>query len=256
MHTIIIPLILSNTSVSLISVYEDPEETEDYYALGCGTTSVEEDDPDPLMVFGGKTGSIKVVNIVTRKCFSLPGHAGMDIYAFKGHTINHELMFSASKDEAVRLWNLREKVLIAIFAADNPNRFSVLTVDVHADGLTMTSAGHDSIIRVWNLYAPNVVDAIDRSFNAPRPGNGKPFEHAYISEPIYSTGSVHQGLMVDCVRYLSENAMITKSIDNSIKVWTPDAERYPVRTYIHFLVVLFSYLPFTGRVLLITLCLL
>ena len=214
----------------MISVFEDPEESEDFYALGCGTTSIEEEDPDPLMVFGGKTGSIKVINIVTREYFDLPGHAGMDIYAFKVHSINKELIFSASKDESVRLWNLREKVLIAIFADNNPNRFSALTIDVHAEGLTMTSAGHDSIIRVWNLYNPLVVDAVDRSFTAPRPDNGKTFEHAYISEPIFSSSAVHQGLMVDCVRYLGEHALVTKSIDNAIKVWTPDAERFPVRT--------------------------
>ena len=67
------------------------------------------------------------------------------------HTKDRNLLFSVSKDESVRLWNVKTRTCIAAFAGDKGHRDDVLSADVHMRGVALVTAGMDNTIKVWDL---------------------------------------------------------------------------------------------------------
>lgn len=78
------------------------------------------------------------------------------------HPQNPPLLFTASKDQSIRLWNIHANVLIAIFAGVDGHRDEVITLDISLDCTRLISGGMDHAIKVWNLDKPEVLDAIKR----------------------------------------------------------------------------------------------
>ena len=86
------------------------------------------------------------------------------VWNLKVHPLNSDLLFSASKDESVRLWNVQIGVPVIIFAGDEGHRDEVISLDIHSLGNAFASSGMDRNIRVWSLDSNTVCDAIKASY--------------------------------------------------------------------------------------------
>ena len=82
----------------------------------------------PLLVVGGKSGIIKVVNIVTGYLeHVLIGHGGA-ITELHQHPLDQGLIFSASYDNSIRLWNVITGVCVAMFFGEQGHQAKVKDV--------------------------------------------------------------------------------------------------------------------------------
>jgi polycomb protein EED len=98
--------------IKLIQSYID-EDVEEIFYTCCWAQN---NDAEPLLLLAGFRGIIKSINCSTFELESfLLGH-GNAINDLKLHPVDENLIFSASKDESIRLWNLKTTVCIAIFA--------------------------------------------------------------------------------------------------------------------------------------------
>jgi len=95
----------------------------------------------PLLIVAGKRGIITVINVPENEVDKvLVGH-GSSVNELKIHPFNHSLLFSASNDRSIRLWNLQTKVCVAIFAGEKGHTNQVITIDIHLLGNCFASAG-------------------------------------------------------------------------------------------------------------------
>ena len=112
----------------------------------------ETQDGPPLLCLGGTRGTIKVIDTVRRGLFlTLSGH-GNDVTDLKFSPSDEWLLLSSSKDESVRLWNLRRGVNIAVFAGHNGHRGQVLSVSWHLSGAKFATSGMDNMVKLWKVY--------------------------------------------------------------------------------------------------------
>jgi len=208
-----------NHSLIVKLSYNDQDSNENFYCLEyseCNNTS-------PLLLIAGKNGIIKGINCINYELeIILQGH-GNSINDLKVHPVDDGLLLSASKDESIRLWNLRTSVCIAIFAGILGHRGEVLSIDIHLEGNCFVSAGMDSI-KIWNLEDPDLSHTIDLSYTEPRRQNNLVFLTHSQQQPLYSTESLHRDY-VDCVRFYG-NFILSKSIKNRVVLWLPDRMRY------------------------------
>lgn len=202
---------------------------ENFYACTWASANVD----DPVVVAGGKSGVVKVISTQDQpEVGVIHGHGG-DIHELRTHPLDDGLVFSASKDLSVRLWNIRSLVCVAIFGGDQGHRRDVLSLDVHTLGNCMVSSSLDTSIKIWNLRAPQLVEAITKS-DEEQPTK-RIFQPHMEQIPLFSTTQIHAGY-VDSVRWVGD-CVLSKSTNNRIVLWTPDAYRYKVRRIVILLVV-------------------
>ena len=78
---------------------------------------------------------------LTLEC-ALVGH-GNSVNDVRLHTQYDCIVFSASKDESVRMWNLTTNTCISKFASEGGHRDDVLSIDMHPLGHSLVSSGMD-----------------------------------------------------------------------------------------------------------------
>lgn len=209
-----------NHSLLIKLSYCDQDCNEEYYCLEyseCNNTL-------PLILVAGKNGIIKGINCVNHELeIILIGH-GNSINDLRIHPVDDGLLLSASKDESIRLWNLRTSVCIAIFAGIAGHRGEVFSIDVHQEGNCFVSAGQDKTIKIWNLEDPQISHAIDLSYTEPRRQNNLAFLTLSLQKPIYSTESVHNDFIY-CVSFYG-NLILSNSRKDRIVLWIPDRVRF------------------------------
>eukprot|EP01103_Thecamoeba_quadrilineata_P010691 TRINITY_DN2377_c0_g1_i3.p1 TRINITY_DN2377_c0_g1~~TRINITY_DN2377_c0_g1_i3.p1 ORF type:complete len:182 (-),score=37.30 TRINITY_DN2377_c0_g1_i3:36-581(-) len=117
----------SQESLCLVQSYVDQNEDE-FYACAW---AYDEGSKTTWLVVGGKDGIIKVLNprstLLEKELFS----HGRDIYALRLHPVRFTLLFSASVDTTIRLWNLRSSVCIAIFGGHLGHEQSVVDIVIN-----------------------------------------------------------------------------------------------------------------------------
>lgn len=210
-------------SVALRQSYVDDDGEEVLYACSwsCGSRGGRR---FAVLAVGGAQGIAKVIDCeALAMVTALAGH-GNAINDMCFHPIDECLLLTASKDESVRLWNVRTATLVAVFAGDRGHRDEVLSVDVHARGGVMCSSGMDNTVKVWRLDGTHVGDAV-RSSHLPRGDDPRPFPTVFEQFPLFSTARVHANY-VDCVRWAG-SLLISKSTANRLVLWTPDQRRAP-----------------------------
>ena len=115
------------------------------------------------------------------------------------------------------MWNLTNRVCIAIFAGDEGHRDQVLSVDIHSLGMCFVSSSTDNSIKIWSLKDEKVASSIKDSYAPPAATATKPFRTQFIHFPVFSTRKVHPDY-VDTARWVG-NLLITKSTDHRILLW-------------------------------------
>lgn len=205
---------VTNTLTAKLS-YCDQDETESFYCIeysDCNNT--------PLLLTAGKNGTIKGLNCQNHELDVILQSHGNAINDLKVHPIDNALILSASKDESIRLFNIKTSVLIAIFSGMKGHRDEVLSIDIHLEGNCFVSSGMDNTIKIWNLQDPIISNAIDLSYTQPRRLDNLVFLTVVQQKPIYSNDLLHCDY-VDCVRFVG-NAILSKSTKNRVVLWLPD----------------------------------
>lgn len=178
-----------------------------------------------MLVVAGVRGILKVINAQTFELeATLRGH-GHDIDDLAVHPVDLNLVLSASKDESIRLWNIRTSICIAIFGGERAHRDDVLSIDVHPLGNCFVSGGMDTSIKVWNLASPLLQRAVADSYSDPSV-TSVPFQTVFEQIPLFSTTQLHKDY-VDTVVWVG-NLILSKSTSNRAALWAPDPERYAV----------------------------
>ena len=86
------------------------------------------DGAGPQLLFAGERGVIRAADPARLAApLVLTGHGGA-INEMRMHPVDPSLLFSASNDHSVRLWNVRKGVCVAIFGGVEGHRDSVLSV--------------------------------------------------------------------------------------------------------------------------------
>jgi polycomb protein EED len=125
-----------------LQVFVDEDIDEDFYA--CCWAANATDGTSPLLVVAGLRGILKVINCTTFVLEgALLGH-GNSVNDLRTHPVNDELVLSASKDDSIRLWNLRTSVCIAIYGGEKGHIHGVLAIDVNPLGNCFLSSGIDN----------------------------------------------------------------------------------------------------------------
>jgi polycomb protein EED len=192
-------------------------------------------DGPQLLCVAGRRGIVKVIDTVRRSLvLTLSGH-GDEIYDIKFSPTDEWLLLTASKDESLRLWNVKHATCVAIFAGHEGHRDSVLSCSWHPLGQLFASAGMDTTVKVWSLEGNEVKDArrksslvvptckkgLDASSSGARPSAARPkvFNPACVQIPVFSTSKIHLDYC-DCVQFVGD-LLLSKSIDETIVLWKP-----------------------------------
>lgn len=172
-----------------------------------------------LLCCAGVSGILKVID-PGRRCLvmTLSGH-GDDIYDIKFSPMNECLLLTASKDESIRLWNLKSCACVAIFSGHEGHRGSVLSISFHPLSTAFVSSGMDVAIKIWSLDDKAAKQAISDSYNTDD-DSVITFKTKLFQLPIFSTNQAFTDY-VDCVQFLG-NLILSKSTTNKILLWKPD----------------------------------
>lgn len=197
------------------------ENSEVYYSC----TWASDKYGNPVVVAGGKQHLLKLINIVTFEFSVLRGH-GDYINELRTHTIDTGLVFSASRDQSIRLWNIRTMTCVAIFGGEQGHRDDVVSIDIHTLGNCLASSSTDTTIKIWNLKDPILEENILKSDILDQHPENIRFKVVILQYPLFSTISVHTDY-IDSIRWIGD-CLLSKSTNDRIVMWTPDATRYKV----------------------------
>ncbi|GBB86703.1 hypothetical protein RclHR1_13090004 [Rhizophagus clarus] len=227
----------AKVALCIVQTYVDENEGENYY---CCAWSIDPNVGAPLLAVAGVSGIIKIINTSVGSAIkALTGHGG-EINEIKFHPRDPSLLFSASKDYSIRLWNLKTMQPVVIFGGDRGHREPVLSIDVHLTGDFLVSSGMDNAVKIWTLCTPVIKHAIESSFNS-RSSSSRSQQSLLLEQkkccsshgtvsipvivhyPIFSTAQLHNNF-VDCVRWYGDLLMSRCAADAKIVLWKPDVE--------------------------------
>ncbi|RIB13866.1 WD40-repeat-containing domain protein [Gigaspora rosea] len=223
-------------ALEVLQTYIDENTEENFY---CCAWSFDPISGAPWLAVTGAQGIIKIIDSsVGNVVRSLIGH-GDEINEIKFHPRKPSLLFSASKDFSIRLWNVVTCMPIAIFGGECGHREPVLSIDVHLSGDFLASSGMDHAVKIWSLCTPVVKNAIESSLKPIQPSrpqqtsssrqqtccrsHGKPPSPVFVHFPIYSTARLHNNY-VDCVRWYGDLLLSRCAADATIILWKPNVE--------------------------------
>lgn len=207
---------LPGGEIDTLQGYEDPDETENFYTC-CWTYDVET--KESLLLASGARGVIRVINTSTHRCIrSLSGH-GNSVNDLRIHPSDVAILLSSGKDHALRLWNVKTGVCVAILGGVDGHRDEVLSGDFDIQGQFVFSCGMDHALKMWSLETPSLKFKLAESHSYDEATTERSFPTTVVHIPQFSTRSVHRNY-VDCVRWLGE-LVLSKSCENVIMLWKP-----------------------------------
>ena len=201
----------------LVSSFRDEDKDEDLYACAWASCHV---DARPLLVVGGFTGVIKVLDVANGSLRSaLLGHGNcVNSIAVRAAQRKGEgdLVITASKDESIRVWNLRNNTCVLVLAGAGGHTGEITAVDYsHANGLLL-SCGLDNAVKVWSLRVHEGEKGIIRKSHEWE-GHPSSFPTRFVQYPMHSSSKVH-GNYVDSVAWLGD-LILSKSVDDQVLLW-------------------------------------
>lgn len=133
----------------LLQAYLDEDNTEAYYAVGW--TYNADGRGSHWVVVGGRKGILRVIDVTGRSgVAALAGH-GEAINDVAVHPSDPALVLTASRDESLRLWNVRSRSCVAIFGGEGGHRGDVLYCAWDTFGNRFASTGHDNSVKIWGV---------------------------------------------------------------------------------------------------------
>lgn len=215
-------------SPKLLRVFTDASPDEVFYAVAF--TFNADNNKQWWVLAAGVKGVIRVMSVLENRVVkTLVGH-GEAVNDLKVHPRDPALIVTASKDESLRMWNLRTGAPIAMFAGLKGHRGEVLSVDFDRCGNRFASCGIDNSVRVWSITADEeVVKAILESHKAADLGDNDKYMYTEngskqvlrvpISQfPGFVTRKVHKHY-VDCVKWVGDDMILSKSVHNRVYLW-------------------------------------
>lgn len=207
----------TDNSVNVIQSYSDPCTDEIFYTVCWVYCETAEGVIETSVAVAGLRGLIRVVSLRKLKnLFTLMG-CGDSINELKLHPTDNNLLLSASKDNSLRLWNLKTRRCILIFGGLEGHRDEVLSCDFDLKARYVLSCGMDHSVKMWSLESDDVKDIIDLSYTY---SDLKPFPVLNKHFPVFGTRNIHRNY-VDCVRWFG-NYVLSKSCENKIVCWKPN----------------------------------
>ncbi|EFJ49895.1 polycomb group protein, partial [Volvox carteri f. nagariensis] len=205
----------------------------------CCKWSVDEESGAALLLLAGEKALVRVLDVSRGYLVhTFAGH-GKVINDIAVHPSRPRLFLSAAEDESIRLWNIRSRTCVAIFAGEGGHRNKVLSLDFHPwDGERFLSAGMDNAVKIWSL-APieRLIDESDAAVDgcvdsgeggvATAAGLRRAFPTRVVQQPLFSTLQVHNDY-VDCVRWLGD-LVLSKSVHDVITLWRPGGHELHLR---------------------------
>eukprot|EP00794_Sanderia_malayensis_P000156 gene156-768_t len=206
----------SSGRIALLQNYCDSDPEENFYTCSWSYNS---DTMDPVLAFAGSKGIIHVVSAIQRQTGKFYQSHGSSINEIRFHPVEPSLLFSASKDHSIRLWNTKTDVCIALFGGVDGHRDEVLSIDFDILGTKMVSCGMDHSLKIWSLKTDKLTQSIEASFKYDNSSESRTFKSLSVHYPAFSTRDVHRNY-VDCVRWYGD-LILSKSCDNKVVLWRP-----------------------------------
>ncbi|GAX80271.1 hypothetical protein CEUSTIGMA_g7709.t1 [Chlamydomonas eustigma] len=205
---------LDGGTIDVLQVYTDEDSDESFYV--CKWT-MNPDTRSPLLLIAGQKGVVRLVDCGSESLVhTFMGH-GNSINDISVLPQNLDLFLTASKDESVRLWNIKTKTCVLIMSGVNGHKNEVLSLDFHMwDGHRFLSSGMDNTVMIWSLEENASSIEQSMSWN----DSTRSFPTKFNSKPIFSSTQIHANY-VDCVRWLG-NLVLSKSVDFEIVLWKPE----------------------------------
>jgi polycomb protein EED len=178
-----------------------------------------------LLCVGGARRVVHVIDVVAKKSvMTLHGH-GDSILSLKPCPTDEWILLSSSEDESVRLWNLRSGAPVAVLKGREGHIDSVICAAWNPSATLIISGGMDTTIKIWDAReGSKLKQAIARSHEViDLLKNERVFideKPILVNSPIFSTQRVHVHC-VDCVQFIQNGLVISKSVDSRIELWEP-----------------------------------
>eukprot|EP01025_Chloroclados_australasicus_P035231 TRINITY_DN35938_c0_g2_i2.p2 TRINITY_DN35938_c0_g2~~TRINITY_DN35938_c0_g2_i2.p2 ORF type:complete len:231 (+),score=4.49 TRINITY_DN35938_c0_g2_i2:42-734(+) len=110
--------------------YKDEDSDEEFYCCKFSYVQTSPEIKVPILILGGKQGLIKILDLTTCRIFRvLMGH-GDSIHEFAVNRQRPHLLFSASKDCTIRVWNMKSGCCVVSVSGRGKHMLDVLSVDV------------------------------------------------------------------------------------------------------------------------------
>lgn len=200
--------------IKLLQAYADPSPDENYY---CGAWTYDDETSQPLIAVAGLRGIVRIISPITQQCIKhFIGH-GAAVNELKIHPGDHNMLLSVSRDNTMRLWNVKTSNCVVIFGGVDGHRDEVLSADFNIHGTKLISCGMDHSLKMWKTDTEVIKNAMTDSYSYNAAQRKTPYPTHGQNFPDFSTRDIHRNY-VDCVRWLG-NFILSKSCENCIILW-------------------------------------